>query len=49
MVLKGGRAGLRTPHNLEDPQQFLQEIKKVSVVTRQRHGIVTLSLAWHED
>lgn len=40
MVLNSGSAALRPLHNGEDPQQFLQEIKKVSVVTRQRHGIV---------
>lgn len=36
---------MRTPHNLENPQQFLQETEEVSVVTRQRHGKVTLYLA----
>lgn len=32
MVLKGGSAALRTPHNLEESQQLLQETKNVSVV-----------------
>lgn len=32
-LLKGGSRALRTPQILEDPQQFLQETKKVSMVT----------------
>lgn len=31
MILKGDSAALRTPHSLEEPQQLLQENKKVSV------------------